>query len=1025
MDMSNLKKEFASPANTYRFAPFWFLNHDLEDKELAWQINEMNDNGVGGFILHARHGLITPYLSDEWMDRMKTCIEEADKLKMKAILYDENNWPSGPVDGELIEKHPEYRMSGCIISGEWTVSGGKRVKEKIDPMDGLIAVVAVPVSKKGVLEGLPQSAVSLKSSLKDGVLDWTAPEGRWQVMAFARKFLVPFGFFGGYLDTLSKDAVAEFIKMTHEKYAERFAEYFGGAVDAIFTDEPSMNYHPRDRVQWTPTLPSEFTWRHDYDIEGVLPALFKDAGPATAQLRCDFYDTITELYSDAFFKQIYDWCDVRRLKSIGHVLGEGELYQETRHQGDIFRGAKYLHYGGCDFLFARTWPECGNLHEENNLLGPKLASSAAHIYGKPRVMSEAFGVAAGWQIDLRTLKWMTDWQVMLGVNLFEPHAFYYSIQGHRKWECPPGEFYQSTFWPYYKTFADYTSRLCSVLSGTFHVADVALVFPSRAMWAAINPDRTPEADRIINAFERVSSALLRAGFDFDILPEETLVRDMDPTELEHHSSLERYQAIVVPGCPTILSETAHFLNMAIQDGSAVVVCDDFPKSFVEESGCLWSDEYLTPDVLADQFRLEYNWNNGQLEQRPSGAEDETRSAIIPDVGYKDVFDLAQAISATLTGLIDPDVIVNSVGDDRPYVPDIVHCHYRRGDTDFVFLANTSLTESYRTTISVNALGMPAIWDAATGEVTPIEDYDFQGELLAFSLEFAPTQSYLISISPGDVSTQPAPAAKQDEEKVTALGQEWEFSTLTPNALPIADWRFKMGAGDNTWTPGFHDYVSEFECETELKAARLLIDGLLTEKIWRRSEPINVKILLNDEPVTGFEDGRYIDHLIREADVTGMVKKGKNVLRIHTTTQLAPAGNLSVPAYLIGDFALEGRPDEWKITKEPGKVKTGSWADQGYPYFSGTASYKQKVKLGAMKGRVLLRMEKPADMAEIIINGKQAAVLPWEPWEADITQFVISGENEVEIRVTNSMANVLNMTPKESGILGKVEIVELA
>ncbi len=98
---------------------------------------------------------------------MRTCIEEADKLGMKAYLYDENNWPSGPVDGELIEKYPEYRNSVCVLTGRWSVAGGRKIKQKLDVRDGLIAVVAVPV-ERGVLSGLPHSAVLLDDFVTTG-----------------------------------------------------------------------------------------------------------------------------------------------------------------------------------------------------------------------------------------------------------------------------------------------------------------------------------------------------------------------------------------------------------------------------------------------------------------------------------------------------------------------------------------------------------------------------------------------------------------------------------------------------------------------------------------------------------------------------------------------------------------------------------------------------------------------------------------------------------------------------------------
>ena len=47
--------QFDNPSAEWRFAPFWFLNHRLQDDELVRQIDEMHQNGFGGFILHARH----------------------------------------------------------------------------------------------------------------------------------------------------------------------------------------------------------------------------------------------------------------------------------------------------------------------------------------------------------------------------------------------------------------------------------------------------------------------------------------------------------------------------------------------------------------------------------------------------------------------------------------------------------------------------------------------------------------------------------------------------------------------------------------------------------------------------------------------------------------------------------------------------------------------------------------------------------------------------------------------------------
>ena len=59
------------PESMYRPVPFWSWNEKLSPEELRWQIREMKKVGLGGFFMHARGGLQTGYLSDEWMDCVK------------------------------------------------------------------------------------------------------------------------------------------------------------------------------------------------------------------------------------------------------------------------------------------------------------------------------------------------------------------------------------------------------------------------------------------------------------------------------------------------------------------------------------------------------------------------------------------------------------------------------------------------------------------------------------------------------------------------------------------------------------------------------------------------------------------------------------------------------------------------------------------------------------------------------------------------------------------------------------------
>ena len=87
----------------YRPIPFWSWNEKLEPNKLKEQIRWMEKNGMGGYFMHARAGLETEYLSDEWMDCIRACAEEGEKQGMNSWLYDENGWPSGFVGGKLLD----------------------------------------------------------------------------------------------------------------------------------------------------------------------------------------------------------------------------------------------------------------------------------------------------------------------------------------------------------------------------------------------------------------------------------------------------------------------------------------------------------------------------------------------------------------------------------------------------------------------------------------------------------------------------------------------------------------------------------------------------------------------------------------------------------------------------------------------------------------------------------------------------------------------------------------------------------
>ncbi len=84
----------------------------------------------------------------------------------------------------------------------------------------------------------------------------------------------------------------------------------------FYTDEPAMHYYitggDNPIVPWTQDMFHRFQERNGYNLRPRLPDLFFDIGPDSARIRYDFYTTLTEFYSQAYYKQIYEWCEAAR-----------------------------------------------------------------------------------------------------------------------------------------------------------------------------------------------------------------------------------------------------------------------------------------------------------------------------------------------------------------------------------------------------------------------------------------------------------------------------------------------------------------------------------------------------------------------------------------------------------------------------------------------------------------------------------------------------------------------------------------
>ena len=102
--------DFKQVDKKYRPIPFWSWNERLSTEMTREQVRLMNDAGIGGYFMHARGGLLTEYMGEEWFDNVHAACDEGGKLGMHSWAYDENGWPSGFGGGKVNGLGVEYQQ---------------------------------------------------------------------------------------------------------------------------------------------------------------------------------------------------------------------------------------------------------------------------------------------------------------------------------------------------------------------------------------------------------------------------------------------------------------------------------------------------------------------------------------------------------------------------------------------------------------------------------------------------------------------------------------------------------------------------------------------------------------------------------------------------------------------------------------------------------------------------------------------------------------------------------------------------
>jgi hypothetical protein len=550
-----VQQAWVNPASEYGPEPYYGLNGAVDQTVIERDLDTMKSLGYRAVTVQAGYGMPFTYLSSEYFKFFRMFVEEAKKRDMRVWIVDDSGYPSGFAGGKFTQSKPELRMQALEVAQRIPAKARDVVKQAVGP--NTVAVTAI--------NSVDGSAVNVP--VTNGAIAWTAPAGSWTVMVVEHQFRTsptrsdtnPTRKKDGSQsleDYMNPAATEQYLEFTHEQYKKAVGDEFGRTILGFRGDEPDYSI---SGLPWTANFFGQFEQVKGYDIRPYLASFLLPKGTAMTdpqkRAKADYYDVFSQIFGDGFFKPQGEWCAANHLEYQVHLNHEEMEMQLTRSEGEFLRDMKYVQVPGIDSIWHQIWTDTVSDF-------PRLASSAAHVYGHPRAFTESFAAYRP-APDVTMARYILNEQFVRGVNLVETMYFPAST-GTRG---GPMTYMKD---PAYPALLTYVRRMSYLLSTGEPAASVALFLPSSSMWLGDAASDT--------AFVSTERLLSEHQIDFDIVNEDALATDLKAG----HGTLatlsgNQYRTVIVPGAAVISQAVLDRLRAFVAGGGKVLFLGRTPE----------------------------------------------------------------------------------------------------------------------------------------------------------------------------------------------------------------------------------------------------------------------------------------------------------------------------------------------------------------------------------------------------------------------------------------------------------------
>ena len=1037
--MANYLKEFENPSARFRGAPFWAWNGKLDRDTLLKQVEYFKEMGLGGFTMHCRTGLDTPYLSEEFLEMVRACVKCAGELGMKAYLYDEDRWPSGFGGGE-VTKEDRYRAR-CLVfttvraqdreqeedlaaSASWARGGATR--------DGKFLASYRVVLENGYLKEYRKLAAAAEAAARErGDTVWYAylelsPKSPWYHHQ-------------SYVNTLDKKAIMRFLETTHEKYYKAVGEEFGGVIPSIFTDEPQFVHKQtfgRAEDQKDVVIPYtddfEVTYKKAYGESFLehLPEVFWELPDGAVSLtRYRYHDHLAERFARAYADTLGRWCRKHKIALTGHMMEEPTLHSQTAALGEAMRHYRGFQVPGIDIL-------C----DSREYTTAKQAQSAAHQLGKNEVTSELYGVT-NWDFDFRGHKQQGDWQAALGVTHRVHHLSWMSMAGEAKRDYPASIFYQSPWYHKYPLIEDYFARVNTALMSGKPKVRIGVIHPVESYWLSFGPDeQTAQARQALERqFRNVTEWLLFGLQDFDYISEGLLAwmdsgrrRGAEPgdparkpgTGTRFKAGSMDYDVVIIPGCRTLRSGTVERLRDFVSGGGTLIIMGGRP-TLIDAVPADYPEEFAAARQIAfDEGELIRELESVRLVDMRNGRGVRTDSYLyqMRDLGRNRIVFLANARkdanpdvperrtwTITLKGSYEVEELDAMSGKRLPLASG--HCggdtvitkELYQHDSLLLYLKPCTAGEEDAAESQDGMSGTSAQKGVHVSEQKgkrAFGDEDSGTDKTDKRLRFVRRLNILSGYEtsePNVLMLDQAEFALDDEEFAPAE----EVLRIDNILRERLGWPRKMDAFAQPWTEEDEPAEHTVSLRYQFESAKAFEDiRLACEYLNAGSAGANdmaFRIVLNNRIVPAVSDGYYTDECIRTVRLPKL-KKGMNELVL--TLPYRKRSNLEW-SYLLGEFGVRVSGNRARLVKKPGVPGFGDLGAQGFPFYGGNFTYLCEIEVP--KGCYVLEIPKyRAPLVTVSVDGTEEQAAAFAPYRAELGE--LEGKHMLRITAYGSRVN---------------------